>query len=428
METRNFVQVLIDKLFSSRFFTISAALHLIFILAFGGTVLFHAGTDQPEFDAEGTGGFLTEDMVSAPPQPQQRQQREQAPSMAQQATPSEAATATSMAPLVAQTRSQSDFRLPTTQSLRRPRSNTLSTMPQQQRTDVRTGFGELTPEAARQVYEFTGGWRQSGGMGQGTGGQSSFKFTAYLAKYAGGNWDSTVEVRGGEIVKGSLPNLMYVMTAWTRDRVDASAQPVPLDLASDEIFDVKPPFIFFTGHQDFVLTDQEVENLRRYLMMGGAIWGDSSLPGHRSRFDIAFRREMKRVIPDVDRDFEKLPPDHPVFTQGFFRDVREVPSGMNYYQEPVYVMRVHGEISVVYTANDYGDMWQIGLTEDGQIDTRRDERNRYIVIDHGIWHNRGIYFRNINQESVAQSYRFGVNMVLYLVTRWEHQLQRVPRL
>ncbi len=32
-----------------------------------------------------------------------------------------------------------------------------------------------------------------------------------------------------------------------------------------------PPFIFFTGHKDFVLTDDEVHNLQAYLQNGGAI-------------------------------------------------------------------------------------------------------------------------------------------------------------
>ena len=48
----------------------------------------------------------------------------------------------------------------------------------------------------------------------------------------------------------------------------------------------KPPFVFFTGHRDFKLNDKEIENLQKYLQLGGAVWGDSSLPGSRSRFDL----------------------------------------------------------------------------------------------------------------------------------------------
>ena len=85
------------------------------------------------------------------------------------------------------------------------------------------------------------------------------------------------------------------------------------------------------------------------------MWGDSSLPGNRSRFDIAFRREMKRVLPDNDAVWETLPPEHPIFTQPVFPEIKAVPSGMNFYQEPVYALKRFGEVSVIYTANDYGD-------------------------------------------------------------------------
>ncbi len=35
-------------------------------------------------------------------------------------------------------------------------------------------------------------------------------------------------------------------------------------------------------------------------------------------------------------------------------------------------MKIYGEIAILYTANDYGDMWQVGLTHDGKIDLAQD--------------------------------------------------------
>jgi hypothetical protein len=213
------------------------------------------------------------------------------------------------------------------------------------------------------------------------------------------------------------------MQEWTKDQVNSRYVPEPLDLASADIFNIKPPFIFFTGSEDFTLTDEEVKNLRRYLLLGGAIWGDSSLPGRNSRFDIAFRREMKEVVSDKDKQFEPLPMDHTLFTKMKYT-INEMPPGLNYYSEPVYVMRVFDELSVIYTANDYGQMMQIGLTQDGEIDTRRDAQNNFVAIDGEIWWNRGIYFRNIDEESLRRSYEFSINMVMYLLTRWEDKLRR----
>jgi hypothetical protein len=175
--------------------------------------------------------------------------------------------------------------------------------------------------------------------------------------------------------------------------------------------------------------------------MGGCIWGDSSLPGRNSRFDIAFRREMRRVIPDVDKQFEPLPKDHPIFTAGYFPEIKDVPPGLNFYQEPVYALKIYGEIGILYTANDYGDMWQIGIDEKGLVDMRRDERNQFVAINPRIWDYRFSYLGNIapsgqaprgGVEGVAQNlvdtYKFGTNVVVHLLTRWDRVVSRAPSL
>src|SRR5208282_4050823 len=116
-----------------------------------------------------------------------------------------------------------------------------------------------------------------------------------------------------------------------------------------------PPFIYFTGHKDFQLTDSEIENLRKYLQVGGAIWGDSALAGDGSRFDVAFHREMKRVLPDADKNFEPLPMTHDIFTKSWF-PISKVPTGMNYRADPVQIINLDGKLAVIYTPNDYSDM------------------------------------------------------------------------
>ena len=279
---------------------------------------------------------------------------------------------------------------------------------------------------AQGIKNFTNSWKSATDNGSGVGKSRAFKFTAYLARYRGGDWDSTVRIQDNRIAQGSLPNLLYIIRKWSNDRIDADADAEPLDLASDEIFTKKPPFIFFTGHKDFKLTDQEIENLQKYVQLGGCIWGDSSLPGQRSRFDLAFRREMKRVLSDQDIDWEQLPPNHPIYTQTYFPEIKAVPPGLNFYQEPVYALKRFGEVAVIYTANDYGDMWQIGINERGDYDTRRNEHNGYVAINTGIFENREVYFRGLEAKNVTASYKFGTNIILHLLTRWEDKLRTVP--
>lgn len=405
------------RLLASRFFTLSLLLHVILVTALGGTVLFQKYVEPPDFVGEaGAGGFISQETVALPPQPSLPFQNQPTFNVT-----SPQGAAPPMTAITAFVPTQVAFSVPTmVPSVQVPFVNPSLTPS----TPV---FSEgLTGEAARGIAGFSEGWSKPSGAGSSLR-TREFEFTAYLAKYSGGDWDSTVKLRNGKIVGGSLPNLLYIMKAWSRDKIKASPQAQPLDLASDEIFAHKPPFIFFTGHRDFTLTEKEVENLQKYVRLGGCIWGDSSLPGLRSRFDIAFRREMRRIVPDVDKGFEPLPTNHPIFTGAYFQEIKDVPEGLNYYREPIYALKVYDEIAVLYTPNDYGDMWQFGLNEKGEIDRRRDESGAYVAINAAMWERRHTYFRNIRAETLVPTYKLGTNIVIHLLTRWEDKVRNVPR-
>ncbi len=416
------LQRFLANLGRSRFFTISLLLHAGIVLMLGSTVLFQAVLEEQDFFGEPGSGFLSPStQVQAPPvQTQQQpvttpQLQPTAPTLATPSTRVDAITTTAL--------NVSSFAVPAFSAVVPPKAQAPAAAP----PPTTNAFSALDKQAAARISEFSKGWT-TGPRSTGTGGlrRRRFEFTAYLAKYSGGDWNSTVTLdrEKKRIVGGSLPNLLFFMKKFSSDRIDANPNAVPLDLASDEIFTVRPPFIFFTGRRDFTLSDAEVDNLRKYVMNGGAIWGDSTLPGRRSRFDIAFRREMRRVLPDVDKDFEPLADDHEIFTMGYFNGIRSVPPGLNFYQEPVEVLRIYGEIAVIYTLNDYGDMWQVGIDENGAIDMRRDANRQYVALNQNIWSNREVYFRNLSEESLMAAYQFGTNIVTHLLIRWENPLRR----
>jgi len=278
---------------------------------------------------------------------------------------------------------------------------------------------DITPDIRRQLQETQRIWKTISGNGK----KAEYEFTAFIGQYSGGNWNSTVRVSNGKIDAGSLPNLLYLMSAWTKDRVRTNYTNVrAIRLDSDELLNVRPPFIFLTGTRDFQLTDKEVENLRAYLKVGGCIWGDSSVPGQRSRFDLAFKREMRRVVADVDKNFEPLPADHPLYSQAYFKDVKEMPAGLNNYRLPICAMKMYGEVAIIYTANDYGDMWQIGLDQDGKIDLSRNAAGQYVAVNPAVYDQRDVYIRNLDRDSLEASYRFGANVVMHLLTRWQSKV------
>jgi hypothetical protein len=407
---------LLERLAELRFFTFSALIHVVILLIVGGTVIYKNMEEVPDFAPEG--GLFTQDAAEqAPP--------DQTVTMTSTTAPTVTPSASAAAPTVELSAIVSTSAAPSF-------SLNASSMPQVRTTNVNASSapppmamsGSLTKAAAAGIAKFTGGWAKP--MPGGKGGplqKREFQFTAYLAKYAGGDWSSTVRMDQGKIEAGSLPNLLFVMSKLSKDKVSGEPQAKPLDLASEEIFEKKPPFIFFTGHRDFVLTDQEIANLRNYIIVGGCLWGDSSLPGLRSRFDLAFRREMRRVIPDLNKDWKQLPATHPIYTKCYFPDIVEPPPGINFYHEPIYyIPGMAGEVGVIYTPNDYGDMYQFGIDEHGEIDLTRDEKHQMVAVNEAMWWRRNVYFRNIEPKALLKTYKFGMNVAIHLMTRWEDKL------
>ncbi|GAB4181780.1 MAG: hypothetical protein Fur0032_22910 [Terrimicrobiaceae bacterium] len=423
-QAQDLIQKLLDKFSNSRDFTISFVLHMIIVMVFGTTVLFQAVQEPPDFEG-GEGGFLQPGEVAAQAPRQIQPQPQTTFNVTTVATPT---TTSAVSAITTTAPNPLNFTMSPTIA---PVMNTAPTAPSAAAVAPAAGSISsegMSREVASQIKAFTGGWGKKSGGGTGTR-QREFEFTAYIGQYAGGNWNSTIRVSGGKIETGSLPNLLYLMSFWSKDKIKTNYKNVKaIKLDSDEIFSVKPPFIFLTGTRDFKLTDKEVENLQKYVRMGGCIWGDSSVPGKRSRFDIAFRREMKRVIPDVDKDFEPVAADHSIFTQGYFPEIKQVPPGINFYQDDIQVLRIYGEIAIIYTSNDYGDMWQVGLDSKGQIDTGRNAQGQYVAISGNIFENRGIYIRNITPDALATSYKFGINVVIHLLTRWESKTRNAPTL
>jgi hypothetical protein len=85
-----------------------------------------------------------------------------------------------------------------------------------------------------------------------------------------------------------------------------------LRLADEGLFET--PFLFMNGHNDFVLSDAELENLRRYLTRGGFVFASGCCTN--PEFPAAWRREMSRVFPG--EAVRKIPYDHLIY-RSFYR-------------------------------------------------------------------------------------------------------------
>lgn len=381
-----------------RFFVIALIAHVILVALFGGKVLMSYFPAADSF--EPTRSLLVLPESAPPPPPPATVQPTQTREVKVNARPApETRRIVTRSPQSAMSAAAPDF----------------APEMKMKQIKVSTNLDRRIDEARKQrlaaAKDFQKDWKVKG-----RGRQIAAEFTIFEAKYQNGDWDCN---------PGAVPNLLRQIRQWSNDRIKAKEHPEVLDVGSDALFTLKPPFVYLTGHRDFTLTEAEIKNLRDYLLLGGCIWADSALAGRRSRFDVAFRREMKRVLPD--RSFVEIPENHEIF-DAYFQNLT-LPAGMNHYREPVEMITVNDELAVIYTSNGYGHFWEARLDE-------RDEVIRNTVWtgqswDHVYgphWHIgtvKSVLYRNYEQDSIIQSYRFSINVVAHLLTRYQDKFMAI---
>ena len=147
----------------------------------------------------------------------------------------------------------------------------------------------------------------------------------------------------------SIPNILDYLTKNTS--IKAAHDEYRIKLTTKELRG--HPYLYMTGHGNIRFTDEEIIQLREYLMGGGFLHTDDNYG-----LNTSFRREMKRVFPD--RDFVELPHDHAVFHSYF-----DMPNGLPKIHEhdgkPPQLFALYNEnrIMVIYSyESDLGDGWE----------------------------------------------------------------------
>lgn len=119
-----------------------------------------------------------------------------------------------------------------------------------------------------------------------------------LLKYSGGgDWYANPT---------SLPNLIKYCNETIGTNINP--EPATIDVGNPGIFNF--PFVHMTGHGNVVFSNQDIKNLRDYLVGGGFLHVSDNYG-----LDPFIRREMKRVFPETD--FVELPFDFPIYHQKF---------------------------------------------------------------------------------------------------------------
>ena len=409
----NFFKKWVEKANRSLFFFIALLFHLILFLMVATWVIFQAPTPPKE-------DFAQTYVPSAPPPPPPPQTTPQTVSVSPTAVPTTPTAITT-------TSAAASFSVPMPQI-----DTTIDPSMQQQMVKAIPPQANNLQSRLTAIRTTVTSWRSAENIRDTAGDVHNLvaKFPVYLAQYADGDWncnnyfndDSTPDTP----TSGCLPNLVNKIAEWShKDLQGGTIKSIPVD--SPELISTPPPFIFFTGHKDFHLTDDEITNLRAYLQAGGAIWGDSAFAGDGSRFDVAFHREMKKVLPDPDITFQNLPMDHEIFTKSWFV-VSKVPPGMNYRDDPVQVVNLDGKLAIIYTPNDYSDMMTSFLAPGIDEDSASFTNSLYYSKDHPLYTpydylwNSNSFYRNYQPAAAMSVFKLSMNIMAHLLSRFDSDL------
>lgn len=201
------------------------------------------------------------------------------------------------------------------------------------------------------------------------------KFVFCTAQYDSGDWDSAPLV---------APNLIDSVAQYTSIAIAPSG--VNVALASDAILGY--PFVYITGHLPVRFSAAERRNIRKLVSRGGMIFIDD----HNHDIDGIF---SKTALEEITRTFGKpvdLPNTNPIYSCFFkFDDGPPATShelngwGDNLVHKNLKAVSKDGRIQVLFSNKDYSSEWN--------------------------------YHPDNKRFSAVDNTRFGVNIVVYALTR-----------
>lgn len=162
-----------------------------------------------------------------------------------------------------------------------------------------------------------------------------------LLKYrGGGDWYANPT---------SLPNLIKFSNQNIQTKI--KPKPITVEPFSSDIFSY--PFVHMTGHGNVVFNEQEVQNLRLYMLSGGFLHIDDNYG-----MDPYVRPMIQKIFPD--KILVELPVTHEIF-QKPFPFLSGIPKIHEHDQQRPQAFAIfhEGRIVLLYTfETDLGDGWE----------------------------------------------------------------------
>ena len=168
-------------------------------------------------------------------------------------------------------------------------------------------------------------------------------------KHMGGEPESIVQV--ANLVYAGVKSSQcfsdhFLLRAQKESAIATSRRFHAVKLASEELFNF--PLVIMTGEGSFQLTDEERDNLRRFVARGGFLLASAGCSS--SDWDRSFRREMSRTFPETP--LRAIGMDHPVFHTVY--DIKEL-TAKHGAPKPLEGISMGGRLGVLYSQDGLND-------------------------------------------------------------------------
>ncbi|MDA1052436.1 MAG: DUF4159 domain-containing protein [Planctomycetota bacterium] len=114
---------------------------------------------------------------------------------------------------------------------------------------------------------------------------------------------------GSDDAPNALPNILNFVQSHAQLRIDVANRMV--SATSEDFFDY--PIVYVHGRRAFRFSPEERKAIATFVDRGGVLFADAICAS--PEFADSLRREMKNIFPE--RDFARIPPEHPMFTLEF---------------------------------------------------------------------------------------------------------------
>ncbi|WP_340157039.1 DUF4159 domain-containing protein [uncultured Maribacter sp.] len=163
---------------------------------------------------------------------------------------------------------------------------------------------------------------------------------AILKYQGGGDWYANPT---------ALPNLIK----FCNDNIGTTIQnkPETVEVGSSTIFQY--PYLHMTGHGNVVFSDEEIENLKSYLMSGGFLHIDDNY-GMKPYIT----REIKKLFPN--KNLEELGADHPIFNNSysFAKGLPKIHEHDGQRPQAFAILQDNRILLLFTSESDLGDGWE----------------------------------------------------------------------